>query len=249
MTSGQGTESGPTQNIPAPSRGDRVRTGCAGAVLYFPFYLLLIFLLPPLSKPVGDRAVGLLISYPGVAVLWFVCVSIPLTIVFGQTAGQKIGRLFVVRKGGGQPPRRPGPLRAVAHVALFVILFPIDWLPWLFGRSRLVHEMVAGTQVVSTPPEDEVQVHLRTWIALFGGLCFAYVLIVLVANWNDVYHAQSPIRSFLALLVLPIALVLIFVIGGLLLVLLAGLAEWIRMSPNATEETSNEPEDVDGLVR
>jgi len=156
-------------------------------VLYFPFYLLLIILIAPLSAIINARVYDFILSYPGVAALYFALVSSPLTIFFGQSAGQMLSGIHVVRYNRDQtaPPQRAGPLRGIAHVAAFVVLFPIDWMPWVIRRTRMVHEVIAGTEVLATPRPAQVRVIGRGLVTCLGLAYFAYTLLLLAARWGD----------------------------------------------------------------
>jgi uncharacterized RDD family membrane protein YckC len=170
-----------------PSRANRVRSGCTSLVLYFPFYLLLVFLVLPIRGLLGEAVSDFVLSLDGAAALYFLFVIVPLTIFFGQSIGQMVYGIYVVRSGRSEilPPQRAGPLRSVAHLALFVVLFPIDWLPWVFGRTRMLHELVAGTEVLISPSPVEVRLTARGWLTLVGVLYFGYTILLLAAGWGQ----------------------------------------------------------------
>lgn len=170
-----------------PARKDRVLSGCAGLVLFFPFYLLLVFLVLPIRGLFGEAVTNFTVTFDGGPALYFLFVSLPLMLVFGQSFGQIMNGIYVLRWDPDRTaaPKRAGPLRAIAHVVLFVVLFPIDWLPWVVGRARMLHEVIAGTEVVVSPRPTEVHVTQRMWWTLVGGLYFGYTLLVFAAGWSD----------------------------------------------------------------
>jgi hypothetical protein len=171
----------------APRRSDRIRSGCAGAVLFFPFFLLLIILVLPIQSLLIAPVQAFVLSYPGAVLLYFAVVTVPLTVTFGQSVGQIMLGVHVVEAAprGTLDVRRPGPLRAIVHVVLFVLLFPILWVPWLFGRSRLLHELGAGTEVLINPAPAKVTVSGRQWLTVLGAMYLVWTVLILVSGWGQ----------------------------------------------------------------
>jgi len=171
----------------APRYRDRIRSGCVGAVLFFPFFFLLIILALPIQSLLIGSVQAFVLSYPGAVVLYFAFVTLPLTVSFGQSAGQMMWGIHVVEATPLETleVRRPGPLRAIVHVALFVLLFPILWVPWLFGRSRLLHELGAGTEVLINPLPAKVYVSGRQWLRVLGSMYLVWTTLILVSGWGQ----------------------------------------------------------------
>jgi|SRR5947209_8723765 len=166
-----------------PSFQRRLVALCFSFFTWFMAWLVVLtvnlnYAVPRLDSPVAD--------FGTFALLWTLAVAAPLTLAAGGSPGQLVASLEIV-DAETSPPKPAGSVRRLVHLALFVVLLPVTWIPFAFGKSRTVHEMLGSTAVLQRD----------TWRRpTLGYICLAapFVLILLALTGGLV-----AIRGFIVL--------------------------------------------------
>jgi hypothetical protein len=166
-----------------PSFQRRLVSVCFSFFTWFVAWLVVLTLnlnyaVPRLDSPVVDFGIF--------GLLWTLAITAPLSLAAGGSPGQLVASLEIVDPETS-PPKPAGFVRRLVHVVLFVVLLPVTWIPVAAGRSRTVHEMIAGTAVLQRD----------TWRhPTLGYACLAapFALILLALTGGLV-----AIRGFIAL--------------------------------------------------
>jgi hypothetical protein len=173
----------PTDSVSTPSVGRRFGATIFGAFSWGLAWLPILVVSNYYGVP-GLGAANQPLYYAqlgGSAVVWMLLVNLPLALATRSTFGETVTGLEIVRWPAQSPPRPAGSVRVVIHLAVSVILCPIDWIP-LVIRTRTFHERVAGTVVV----QDESRGGLLTVLCILAPIC---LIAASITVWLVAIHA------------------------------------------------------------